>query len=397
MYEFFLNNIEFMLFILFLVVFLFLKREKLEVQGKFPFFYILMYKMKFGISLMKTISQKFPRLTLSFAYLSFFIGFVGVFLVLIFFIWQIFFIYNSNIEVGGAFVLPVKTESGLSGNVPIFYVPFFEWIVALLILAIVHEFAHGVVSKLFKVKIKSSGFAFLGILLPILPAAFVEPDEKHIKKSTFFQKISIYGAGSTSNFIFGGIFLALSLLLALVISNISYTSNFEFNEVLNKSDLKNYDLKNGSILRVNEETDKSKFLEIFSSLEKNQSIILKINNSNDILDYEIKPYFEKDLNKYMIGISQIDITNTPIEGYELSYSILNTIFGFLFWIWFLNIMIGFANLLPLGITDGGLIFKEICLKYFSEKVALMINFYITILVLIIFVFTLYPSLLFLIF
>ena len=214
MYEFFLNNIEFMLFILFLVVFLFLKREKLEVQGKFPFFYILMYKMKFGISLMKTISQKFPRLTLSFAYLSFFIGFVGVFLVLIFFIWQIFFIYNSNIEVGGAFVLPVKTESGLSGNVPIFYVPFFEWIVALLILAIVHEFAHGVVSKLFKVKIKSSGFAFLGILLPILPAAFVEPDEKHIKKSTFFQKISIYGAGSTSNFIFGGIFLALSLLLA---------------------------------------------------------------------------------------------------------------------------------------------------------------------------------------
>ena len=397
MYEFFQNNVEFMLFILFLIVFLFVKRKKLEVQGKFPFFYILMYKMKFGISLMKTISTKFPKLTLSFSYLSFFIGTIGVFLTLIFIIWQIFFIYNSNIEVGGAFVLPVKTDSGLSGNVPIFYVPFFEWIVALLILAIIHEFAHGVVSKLFKVKIKSSGFAFLGILLPILPAAFVEPDEKNIKKSTFFQKISIYGAGSTSNFIFGGIFLVLSLLVASVVSNISYTSNFEFNEVLNKSELKNFGLENGSIIQVNEETDKSKFLEIFSSLEENQSIILKINNSDKILDLEIEPYFEKDLNKYMIGISQIDIENTPIKGYDIIYSVLNTLFGFLFWIWFLNIMIGFANLLPLGITDGGLIFKEICLKYFSEKAALMINFYISILVLIILIFTLYPKLLFLIF
>ena len=63
-------------------------------------------------------------------------------------------------------------------------------------------------AKRFNIKIKSSGFAFFGIFLPLIPAAFVEPDEKQLKKSKFFEKVSLLGAGSTSNFIFGIIFFS---------------------------------------------------------------------------------------------------------------------------------------------------------------------------------------------
>ena len=141
----YLENLPFLIFIVFLIVFLILKRKNLEIQGSFPIFYIFLYKTKLGINLMKKWSKKYKKIVYVFAYISFIIAIIGVFLSFIFMIWQTYFIYQNNIEVGGGLVLPLKTENGLSSNIPVFYIPFFEWIIALTFLAIVHEFAHGVV------------------------------------------------------------------------------------------------------------------------------------------------------------------------------------------------------------------------------------------------------------
>ena len=206
-------------------------------------------------------------------------------------IWQLFFIYENEYEVGGAFVLPIKTESGIHGDLPIFYVPFFEWIIALIVIAIVHEFAHGVVSKRFNIKIKSSGFAFLGIFAPILPAAFVEPDEKQIKKASFFEKVSVYGAGSTSNFLFGIVFLLLFLLIGLGMSKITHNQEFNFNNVLEKSELNNYNITKGKLLEVNGDNNTENFLKILS--ESNSSLTLKIESLDKIQEYDISTYFDE--------------------------------------------------------------------------------------------------------
>ena len=395
MIDFFQNNFEFIIFILLLTLFLIWKRKNLEVQGKFPFFYILMYKTSLGIKFMKSLSKKHPRLILGFSYVSYFIGILLVFLSFVFMIWQLFFIYENEYEVGGAFVLPIKTESGIHGDLPIFYVPFFEWIIALIVIAIVHEFAHGVVSKRFNIKIKSSGFAFLGIFAPILPAAFVEPDEKQIKKASFFEKVSVYGAGSTSNFLFGIVFLLLFLLIGLGMSKIAHNEEFKFNSVLEKSELNNYNITNGKLLEVNGDNETKNFLKILSS--SNSSLTLKIESLDKTQEYNISTYFDEKLNRNMIGISDIEIIQDPKEGFETLYLVLKKTLNIFFWIWFLNIMIGFANLLPLAITDGGQIFREICFKYFSENIAKNLYFYVSIFTILLLILTIFPKLLFIIF
>jgi len=65
------------------------------------------------------------------------------------------------------------------------------FIVALAIVAIAHEFSHGVFMKLFKVKIKSTGLVFLG---PIL-GAFVEEGKSSFHKKGKLEQMTVLGAG----------------------------------------------------------------------------------------------------------------------------------------------------------------------------------------------------------
>ena len=392
--NFMVINKEFFLFLLFLSIFCYIKRSNLEIKGKFPFFYILMYKSKFGINLMKKVSTKFPTTILYFAYVSFFIGIFGMILSFFFMGYQTYFIYENKIESGGGFVLPIKTEGGLDSNVPIFYVPFLEWIIALIVLVLVHEFAHGVVSKRFNIKIKSSGFAFLGVFAPILPAAFVEPDEKQLKKSKFFEKISILGAGSTSNFLFGAIFGAILFLMILFSNNIS-TSNMYFNEVSNKSSLNQYGIKSGQILQVNEEKDARNFLTEIKDSSINNSVEMKIidqNNKTQMLNVNL--YYDEISDRNMVGISQIKNEKNYFENYEIFGKVIEKTIIIIFWIFILNIAIGFVNLLPISITDGGQILFYTLNKYFDEKTSSIIFIIVSLSTLFLLILSIWPKILF---
>jgi len=84
---------------------------------------------------------------------------------------------------------------------PPFY--FVYWLIIILIVAVTHEFSHGIFARLYKLKIKATGFGFLGPFL----AAFVEPDEKQLQKSKPKKQLAILSSGTFSNFIFAIIFL----------------------------------------------------------------------------------------------------------------------------------------------------------------------------------------------
>lgn len=89
-------------------------------------------------------------------------------------------------------------------------IPLLEGIIALGIIMVVHETAHGVLSYLAKIRVESSGILLLGFL-PI--GAFVEPDEEQLKKLELHKKRRIIAAGSTSNFLFF-IFFAILMFAA---------------------------------------------------------------------------------------------------------------------------------------------------------------------------------------
>lgn len=392
--SFITQNLEFFLFICFLTLFLIFKRKKVEIQGSFPLLYMLLYKTTWGLNKMESWSKNFPRVFLYLAYYAFFIGVVGMVAMLFLMIWQLGFILENNISSGGGLVLPVKTQSGLEGAVPVFYVPFWYWIIALAILAIVHEFAHGVIAQRFKVKIKSSGFAFLGILAPILPAAFVEPDQKEMSKKPKWQQISILGAGSASNFLFGFFFLLLWVFLALpLVENTQQISQINFNSVMNQSQLNNYNISSGSIISFNNLNNPEEILSEFSNVSSNSSYQISIQSADQIKTFQVQPFFDETINRSLIGITNLELEFTPKKNFSWLGSIPLKVERLLFWLWVLNIGIGFMNLLPLWITDGGQIIRLLFRYKLNEKNSLILTNLFSLLSLVLIIFTINPNLL----
>jgi len=398
MLEFIINNLSFFLFVLFLSIFLFFNRKKLDIQGSFPFLYMMLYKTSLGLDKMDKWSKKHPKIFLYLAYYSIFIGIIGIFASIVMMVWGIDYSITNSLGSGGGLVLPIQTESGMNGAIPVFYVPFWYWLIALFVLVVVHEFAHGVIAERFKIKVKSSGFAFGAFFLPFMPAAFVEPDEKSLKKAKTWHQIAVFGAGSASNFLFGFLFLAIWLfLLVPFVNDTMQTGQISFSSVMNQSDLNNYNITSGYLESINGYSDKDNLLNyIQNNISVNQTINITIKNINSNLTniYEIKT-FANPLNssRAMIGISRLNIDLKNKKGFEYLGNIPLYLEKLFYYFWMLNLGIGIMNLLPLWITDGGQITRVLLLRKLKKKLALSLYNYISLISLILILFTIKPSIL----
>ncbi len=103
------------------------------------------------------------------------------------------------------------------------YIPFVWGWIALFVTMVVHEFAHGILSRVEGVRVKSMGIVAL-LIAPI--AAFVEPDEEELFGAkdkppivTKGARIRILSAGVISNFLVAAI--AMALFFGPVIGSIS--------------------------------------------------------------------------------------------------------------------------------------------------------------------------------
>ena len=81
------------------------------------------------------------------------------------------------------------------------------FLLAVPVVLVIHEVAHGIVARLEKIKVKSGGFA---IIIAII-AGFVEPDEEEFNKAKKVSKVRVIAAGSTSNVLFS--FIVAGLLM----------------------------------------------------------------------------------------------------------------------------------------------------------------------------------------
>lgn len=140
-------------------------------------------------------------------------GVMAGFLASIWIVYQFVSITIQNIMVkpvpSVGLVVPSPFPTATIG--PGFYaVPFWYWIIAIGLLALVHEGFHGIMSARERVRIKSLGW---GLLL-VIPLAFVEPDEKQLEKKGRWPQLRVFAAGSFANFITAAVSLGLLLLMA---------------------------------------------------------------------------------------------------------------------------------------------------------------------------------------
>jgi len=106
----------------------------------------------------------------------------------------------ANTAPGGTLLLP-----GVN-------LPFVEGMIALIIIMVVHEGAHAILSRIARVPLFSSGIVLFGII-PI--GAFVEPDEAKLARTEKVAQTRVLVAGSTANLMTSIFFFALFVGIAL--------------------------------------------------------------------------------------------------------------------------------------------------------------------------------------
>ncbi len=179
------------------------KELGLELRGP-----IVVYKTQRGKNAMDRIGshRKFCRILASFSNI---VAIILMGVMMVFLIMSVVGIPSKILGTTGTVSI-----TGLGMN----YIQFIIFgVIALFVSMIIHEFAHGTQSRANDVRVESSGLMYAVVPL----GAFVEMNEEDSDKATLKQKMSIYSAGISANFIVAVIsFLVFSVLLLAPLSNV---------------------------------------------------------------------------------------------------------------------------------------------------------------------------------
>ena len=299
-----------------------------------------------------------------------------------------------------------KMMIGLPGLNPV--IPLWYGILALVVAMVVHEFSHGILSRVADVKIKA-----LGLLMFIFPVgAFVEPDEEEMKNMKRWERMRLYSAGPGSNMVIAIVF---SLLFSWVMVDSLEPSN---DGVLSANVVMDYGGSEAGlepwmlITSVNDQEVNSAqdFSDIMNETYAGQTVNVSVLNKgqpetyqatlSDKGSYYLKyypDYYEPWMSgKGFMGIAVVDpevVTDSLAHpgssgGSMLQYITLpfqklqpfpehftslfeptgipgilpDNLFWILancfYWIFWLNLMVGLTNALPAVPLDGGFIFAD---------------------------------------
>ncbi len=341
----------------------YLKDHGIEVAG-----FTLLWRTKRFIRTIDNLSKKFGKFWDYFAKFGIIASLFGCSYI-------VYFLFNKTLEMArSSEPQPVATLAIPGVTIPLWY-----GLIGLVTLIIVHEFSHGIIARRENIPLKSVG---AGVFIA-LPLAFVEPEEKEMKKASPWARIKVYGAGSTANFVLG--FITLLLLMSL-------------NPLITEDGIEVYSVEEGMpaygvlekemiIYEINDIEFKNmeEFSDIMSNFKPGDTIVLKTNKGSKEIVLTQNP---EDPAKGYIGIS----LNTYLT---IKYgSFLIPVYSSLFWISLININIGLINLLPIPpVLDGGKIVKELMEMKLSKKVSNTISVVLAVISISLMIIAFFPRLL----
>jgi len=403
------------LLIVYGVIVLILERKNFFKKHNISFYGpALLIRTRKGIKLLERISsrKKFWR----------YIGNAGIILCIITMIWIVILLVENmwtvmswtpeqqknlpGIEFG--LVIP-----GINPILPLDYVVYI--ILAIIIAVIVHEFSHGILTCVHNLKLKS-----LGVLYFIIPlGAFAEPDEENLRTTRISNRMRIYAAGPTANFIVA--FITILIFSFIFLSGVQPIKGVQVIDIVENSPAEKANLTANSLITTINNTpikDVSDFLKAMRHVKINQTITVTYYKNKRFYNTTITPTSKylftgniSDRNKSFIGVnitnsltSLIDILKQPFttNGFLLLYSLpfLSYLVGYnpiaypyteyyiikgplnwlppsifwgivnlLFWIFWLNLVVALFNVLPMIPLDGGFIFTDI-IRTLTSKLSL---------------------------
>jgi len=356
----FLSSWKFvLLFYIVVAIIVYINRKKFQVEGGF----VLLYRTQFGIKFIERFTEKHKEFLKIVGYTAIGVGFLGMILIcglLIKGVYELLFVPTAPPTL--SLVIPGVQIPGS----PIF-VPFWYGIIALFIVIVVHEFGHGIIARSHGLKIKNTGFGFLGPL----PLAFVEPDETQVVKKESIVQQSIFAAGPFFNGLLVAVILVLSLLIINpIISTMVTSQGISFMSVQDGYPAQQYGVQKNVVytnfngVQVN---DTDQFIAAASCIKPNDNVTLSNNNSSISLIATVSP---TDKTKGYMGVTGMS-TNFVLKSqqwwYKGIYYALFVLANLFEWIATLSLGIGLANLLPLGPVDGGRMLNKAAIDINGKK------------------------------
>lgn len=388
-------------------LFLYKRRAKLEKEG-----IMFLYRTKLGIKFIEKFSKKYEKGLRVIIPLVLFVGYL-LMISMFYLLYQTTKIYITVPEITDVISAPPIAPLipyfpqifGMESFFPPFYFTYF--LLALLVVAVVHEFSHGIYMNLFKIKIKSTGFAFLG---PIL-GAFVEEDKKGFEKKKNKEQMTVLAAGVFANVLFGLIFFGL-LVLFFSLSYVPAGYNFNVYAPVNVSENLFNDLNSSSYNLTKVELANLTIFYDEQNLKLNNLGVLKKLDGQEIKEYEdmrrvidshspgeiiVAEISVKDfLNNYSLVLSQnpsnpetlsLGLGNLqapketvkqkvlgffvdykkPTTNYQPRFESADFFYNLFWWIMIINFLVALFNMLPVSILDGGKFFYLSVLSISGSK------------------------------
>ncbi|MBI2133531.1 site-2 protease family protein [Candidatus Woesearchaeota archaeon] len=359
--------------LIFVLVYVFRKRFEIHL-GVFA-----ILKTRFGIRLMSSLGSRYSRLIRFLGYIGIIVGFVAMVAVVgfIFFgLYLVLFVPDSP-----ATISPVIPGVRVPGTT--FFIPFWQGIVCIFIVAVVHEFGHGIVAAANRVQVKSTGPFILGPFF----GAFVEPDEESLQKKHDIVQYSIYAAGPFFNFMLAFLaFIVFSFVLIPLTPNLFEPVGVSFSDFAPGGPADSAGLEKNKVygsFNGREIRNVAEFLEFADTLKPGDVVTV----GDRSLRVGANP---KDSSEPFFGV--VGISNRYRNDDSLAFSSYRFVFEIVYFIFILSLGIGTANLLPLGPIDGGRMILLPLQRFFGKERGKMIWGRVSLAFLLIIVFLMTPVL-----
>jgi membrane-associated protease RseP (regulator of RpoE activity) len=340
------ESISTIIFLIVLGILVLLDRKNIEFK-----YGIFMRKIKKGKEWIYAVGNKYKTFFRYYGTIALIISIISSLVAFYFILLQAYtIIVNPKVSSPGLRPIIPSVPSTVACTYAL-CVPFWFWIIGVLVVLLSHELSHAFVSRSANIRIKS--FGLISVL--VLPGAFVEPDERQLKKSSSLTKLKIYAAGSFANLL---VFAIASLVTTVMFSNLYVSSGVQFAGLVANSPASQANIKPSVITQINNTgiSTVQDFENFLVKVTPNSSLTITTSEGNYSLITAKNP---DNPNKGFIGISQASTAFHVIEKYSVFSSAIDWIFQLFAWLVFLNFGIGLVNLLPIKPLDGGLMYEEI--------------------------------------
>jgi len=366
--------------------------NKVRAEIKFP---LILIHTPYGLSFFdKVAGSKIARFYARFnTYLMPLITALAVFLI----VGSLMVLFSNGAAREGVRDIGPQSNLLIPGLNP--YLPWTYGWIALVLTIIIHEAGHGIVARVYGVKVESTG---LVLILGFPIGAFVNIEREELARTKLKEKSAILTAGPMNNMIVAGLSLGLLYIVVSTLVPLPQQDSTQYGvEIMTVGDgslANSIGLKEGDVVldiegdRVEHIEDLSRLLQ--SNLGNNVAITWKDTNDQEITKIasiparvqpntgilgvtitNVSPDPELVLSRYKsaFGSNPIAILLPPtMAEASVPYSDLMAskysstlgssfpiIANFLFWLWFINFNVGIFNALPIGPLDGGQLYNSL--------------------------------------